>query len=103
VRMNGTTGLAAFSRTGSGGYSVFVMHPVDAIFAEWRRMISVNVTLFAGTAAIMLVVLYAYFSQSARAQDADALYQHTQARVDTALARGRCGLWDWDMARGRVY
>ncbi|WP_204283235.1 hypothetical protein, partial [Klebsiella pneumoniae] len=61
------------------------------------------VTLFAGTAAIMLVVLYAYFSQSARAQDADALYQHTQARVDTALARGRCGLWDWDMARGRVY
>ncbi|MBP0588022.1 hypothetical protein J8J22_23460, partial [Mycobacterium tuberculosis] len=44
VRMNGTTGLAAFSRTGSGGYSVFVMHPVDAIFAEWRRMISVNVT-----------------------------------------------------------
>ncbi|MBV6651622.1 MAG: PAS-domain containing protein, partial [Hoeflea sp.] len=24
-------------------------------------------------------------------------------RVDMALSRGRCGLWDWDMARGRVY
>ncbi|QND52415.1 PAS domain-containing protein [Phyllobacterium sp. 628] len=103
IRMNGIAALAAFSRSAKSGYSVFVMHPVEAVFAEWRRMISVNVTLFAGTAAIMLVVLYAYFSQSARAQDADALYQHTQARVDTALARGRCGLWDWDMARGRVY
>ena len=66
-------------------------------------VVSINVTMFAGTATIMLIVLYAYFSQAARAQDADELYQHTQARVDTALARGRCGLWDWDMARGRVY
>ncbi|MDQ0998547.1 two-component system cell cycle sensor histidine kinase PleC [Phyllobacterium ifriqiyense] len=78
-------------------------HPVEAIFAEWRSTVSMNVTMFAGTATIMLIVLYAYFSQSARAQDADALYQHAQARVDTALARGRSGLWDWDMARGRVY
>ncbi|ATU92343.1 PAS domain-containing sensor histidine kinase [Phyllobacterium zundukense] len=103
VKVEGTPALAAFSRTGNNAYSVFVMHPVEAIFADWRRVVSVNVTMFAGTATIMLIVLYAYFSQAARAQDADALYQHTQARVDTALARGRCGLWDWDMARGRVY
>jgi PAS domain-containing protein len=23
--------------------------------------------------------------------------------MDTALNRGRCGLWDWDLARGRLY
>ncbi|MBB3238154.1 PAS domain-containing sensor histidine kinase [Phyllobacterium endophyticum] len=103
VKVEGTPALAAFARSGNGAYSVFVMHPVGAVFAEWRRIVSVNVTMFAGTATIMLIVLYAYFSQAARAQDADELYQHTQARVDTALARGRCGLWDWDMARGRVY
>lgn len=103
VKVEGTPALAAFSRSGKAAYSVFVMHPVDAIFAEWRKVVSINVTMFAGTATIMLIVLYAYFSQAARAQDADELYQHTQVRVDTALARGRCGLWDWDMARGRVY
>jgi two-component system cell cycle sensor histidine kinase PleC len=103
VKVEGTPALAAFARSGNGAYSVFVMHPTGAVFAEWRRVVSVNVTMFAGTATIMLIVLYAYFSQAARAQDADELYQHTQARVDTALARGRCGLWDWDMARGRVY
>ena len=107
VKVDGTAALAAFSRTsgdaGQGTYAVFVTQPVETIFADWRRVVSINVTMFAGTATIMLIVLYAYFSQAARAQDADELYQHTQARVDTALARGRCGLWDWDMARGRVY
>ncbi|MEK1850475.1 MAG: ATP-binding protein [Phyllobacterium sp.] len=103
VKIEGTPALAAFSRSGNAAYSVFVMNPIEAIFADWRKVVSVNVTMFAGTATIMLIVLYAYFSQAARAQDADELYQHTQARVDTALARGRCGLWDWDMARGRVY
>ena len=24
-------------------------------------------------------------------------------RIDLALARGRCGLWDWDMVRGKMY
>ncbi|MCO4319867.1 ATP-binding protein [Phyllobacterium sp. 21LDTY02-6] len=103
VKMDGTPVLAAFVRAGSNDYSVLATQRVDAVFADWRRVVSVNVTMFAGTAVIMLIVLYAYFSQAARAQDADALYQNTQARVDTALARGRCGLWDWDMARGRVY
>lgn len=103
VKVEGTPSLAAFARSGNNAYSVLAAQPVEAIFAEWRSTVSMNVTMFAGTATIMLIVLYAYFSQSARAQDADALYQHAQARVDTALARGRSGLWDWDMARGRVY
>ena len=103
VKVDGTPAFAAFSRTGNAAHSVFVMRSMEDIFADWRRTVSVNITMFAGTATIMLIVLYAYFSQAARAQDADVLYQHTQARVDTALARGRCGLWDWDMARGRVY
>src|SRR5258708_39073930 len=24
-------------------------------------------------------------------------------RSDTALSRGRCGVWDWDLASGRVF
>ena len=26
-----------------------------------------------------------------------------RTRIDTALNRGRCGLWDWDLARGRIF
>ena len=30
-------------------------------------------------------------------------YETVRSRIDTALNRGRCGLWDWDLARGRVF
>src|SRR5690606_20280683 len=50
-----------------------------------------------------IVILYAYFGQAARAQAADRIYLEAHERVDLALVRGRCGLWDWDMVRGRMY
>jgi two-component system cell cycle sensor histidine kinase PleC len=73
------------------------------VFADWRRTVSLNVTLFVLTASILVIVLYAYFSQAARAQVADRIYAEAHQRIDLALARGRCGLWDWDMVRGKMY
>ena len=75
----------------------------DDVFAEWRDTATFNVTLYVATAAVLLIILYAYFSQAARAQAADRLYMEAHERVDMALVRGRCGLWDWDMVRGRMY
>lgn len=83
--------------------SVLAYEPKQTIFAEWRKTASLNLTLFAGTSGVMLAILYAYFSQAARAREADDLSQQIQWRIDMALARGRCGLWDWDMVRGRIY
>ena len=53
--------------------------------------------------SILLVILYAYFAQCTRAQEADEIYRQTQNRFDTAMSRGRAGLWDWDLARGSIY
>ena len=75
----------------------------DALFAQWRDAATFNVTLYVATAAVLLIILYAYFGQAARAQAADRLYMEAHERVDLALVRGRCGLWDWDMVRGRMY
>ncbi|SFQ43289.1 PAS domain-containing sensor histidine kinase [Nitratireductor indicus] len=75
----------------------------DALFAEWRRSVSLNVTLFSLTAGILMVILYAYFSQAARAQAADRIYLEAHERIDMAMVRGRCGLWDWDMVRGKMF
>ena len=77
--------------------------PVDAVFAEWRKSVSLNVTLFVLTASILAIMLYAYFSQTTRARQADRIYLAAHRRVDLALAMGRCGLWDWDMSRDRMY
>ncbi|RUW64791.1 PAS domain-containing sensor histidine kinase, partial [Mesorhizobium sp. M2A.F.Ca.ET.067.02.1.1] len=59
--------------------------------------------LFVLTAGVLIVILYAYFGQAARAQAADRIYLEAHQRIDMALVRGRCGLWDWDMVRGKMY
>lgn len=77
--------------------------PVAQFEAAWRDDVSLNVTLFAGISAILLVVLYAYYIQAKRARDADAVFAESNLRVETALSRGRCGLWDFDLANRRLF
>jgi two-component system cell cycle sensor histidine kinase PleC len=84
-----------------GGITVY--QPTGPMMENWRKSVSTNVTLFVGTASILVVILYAYFAQSARAKEADEIYSTIQHRFETALLRGRCGLWDWDITRGHVY
>ncbi len=84
-----------------GGVSI--VQPTVPLFASWRHTIHLNVTLFVATSTILLVVLYAYFAQVARAREADDIYHKTNARFETALNRGRCGLWDWNLERGTIY
>jgi two-component system cell cycle sensor histidine kinase PleC len=83
--------------------SVAVVQPIAYVYNDWRADVSLNVTIFIGTSAILLVILYGYFAQSTRANEADQIYSATQARFEMALMRGRCGLWDWDLARGRMF
>lgn len=102
VDINGKAWLASMSLTPEGNAAgVFV--PVRAVFSEWRKSVSLNVTLFVMTVTILSFIIYAYFSQATRAKMADRIYLSAHQRIDLALARGRCGLWDWDMSRGRMY
>jgi len=103
VDIGGQDWYAAVMLAKSGGVAAAALVPRDAVFAEWRRTLSLNVTLFVLTSGVLIIVLYAYFSQATRAQRADRIYIEAHQRIDMALVRGRCGLWDWDMARGRMY
>jgi two-component system cell cycle sensor histidine kinase PleC len=103
VRIGGEDWLAAVNFTTDRKSAAAALIPQDDAFAEWRKSVSLNVTLFVLTASVLLAILYAYFSQAARAQAADRIYLEAHQRIDLALVRGRCGLWDWDMVRGRMY
>jgi two-component system cell cycle sensor histidine kinase PleC len=103
VTIDGAEWYAATSALAPGNGTAAALASKDAIFAEWRRMVSLNVTLFVITSGVLIVILYAYFSQASRAQTADRIYEEAHQRVDLALVRGRCGLWDWDMGRGKMY
>lgn len=102
VEIDGEAWLASMSLTPDGNAAgVFV--PVDAVYSDWRKSVSLNVTLFVMMVTILSFIIYAYFSQATRAKMADQIYLSAHQRIDLALARGRCGLWDWDMSRGRMY
>ena len=60
-------------------------------------------TLSATTGFVVLILGFAFHWQSTRAREADLIYDAVRSRIDTALNRGRCGLWDWDLARGRIF
>ncbi len=101
--MDGREYLVAMS-FGDGRRSAAVtMLPRAAVYAEWDKAVALNVTLFAITSTVLMVILYAYFSQATRANEADGIYSEAHERMDNALVRGRCGLWDWDMGRGRMF
>ena len=62
-----------------------------------------TVTLSATTGFVVLILGFAFHWQATRAREADVIYDTVRSRIDTALNRGRCGLWDWDLARGRIF
>ncbi|WP_273789180.1 PAS domain-containing sensor histidine kinase [Bartonella sp. ML70XJBT] len=98
-----TPALASFHQTKNGQYGVFISEKMQDSAIEWRNFFSLNVTLFIGTSGIILALLYAYYNQLLRARKIDLISEKTQNRIDMAMMRGRCGLWDWNMASGRVY
>ena len=82
---------------------VAVIQPRDAALAPWRSDMALTVTLSATTGFVVLILGFAFHWQATRAREADAIYDTVRGRIDTALNRGRCGLWDWDLARGRIF
>src|SRR5262249_22186615 len=103
VTIGGHDWFAAVTLSGNRKNAGAALVPKEAVFEGWRKTVSLNVTLFVLTAGVLIIILYAYFGQAARAQAADRIYLEAHERIDMALVRGRCGLWDWDMVRGKMY
>ncbi|MGD9920041.1 MAG: PAS domain-containing sensor histidine kinase [Pseudorhodoplanes sp.] len=84
------------------GQLVVYQRRSDAL-ASWRSDTALTVTLSATTGFVLLILGFAFHWQATRAREADLIYDTVRSRIDTALNRGRCGLWDWDLARGRIF
>jgi len=80
-----------------------VIQERDAALAPWRADTALTITLSATTGFVVLILGFAFHWQATRAREADTIYDTVRGRIDTALNRGRCGLWDWDLGRGRIF
>ena len=82
---------------------IAVVQSRDAALSSWRALTTLTITLSATTGFVVLILGFAFHWQATRAREADLIYETVRTRIDTALNRGRCGLWDWDLARGRIF
>jgi two-component system cell cycle sensor histidine kinase PleC len=98
---NGSSALAVQRIVKSlPGQIIIIQERVDSL---WRSDAALSVTLSATTGFVVLILGFAFHWQSTRAREGDLINDAVRGRIDTALNRGRCGLWDWDLSRGRIF
>jgi two-component system cell cycle sensor histidine kinase PleC len=87
---------------GSPG-QIAVIQPLPHALGPWRTRAFGQLTVLAGAGVVLTGLGAAYLLQASRARAADEVCERLRRRIDSALSRGRCGLWDWDIGRGRLY
>ncbi len=103
TRISGTDHFAVISPASAEGGLIVTARSLAPLDAFWRSQVALDGTLFAGVSSILLVILYAYYTQVKRAREADETFLESNMRVETALSRGRCGLWDFDLTNRRLF
>ncbi|WP_244488862.1 ATP-binding protein [Bosea sp. Leaf344] len=82
---------------------VAVMQPVSRALGVWHERRRGLAVLFGAAGLALGATTIAFMLQARRARAADEDCDRVRERIDTALNRGHCGLWDWDLARGQIY
>ncbi len=100
---NGTEALATVRNLDAPFGQLAIIQPIESALSEWRAAAWRSGILLLLTSSVMAAVAFAYFAQASRAIDAESDRARIRNRIDAALNRGRCGLWDWDLATGRIY
>ncbi|HVI28990.1 PAS domain-containing sensor histidine kinase [Hansschlegelia sp.] len=101
---DGAAALATVRNIPSGRPGqIALVQNVDDALAPWRASARSSVTLYASTGFVLALLGLAFQWQAARARRTDDVYDRVQHRIETALSRGHCGLFDWDIARGRIF
>ncbi len=80
-----------------------VARSVDDALISWKHRTLTIIALMAAAAIVVATLGLAYYQQVARAGAADLICGQLSTRIDVALNRGHCGLWDWNITSGQVY
>ncbi|KNY23117.1 PAS domain-containing sensor histidine kinase [Methylobacterium sp. ARG-1] len=99
----GESVLAAIHSLPDGAGQVAVLQPIEPLMRGWSARARDQIVLVGAAILVIVGVGLAYGLQSRQAARADRAREQIRGRLETALRRGACGLWDWDIARGRIY
>jgi len=99
----GGEGMATVRALHASSGQIALVQPMPHILSGWWTRTIGHVSLLGATIVVLLGIGIAYVMQANRARAADEVCEKVRDRIDSALNRGRCGLWDWDIGRGRIY
>ncbi|MFL5022544.1 MAG: ATP-binding protein [Microvirga sp.] len=99
----GIEGMATVRALHASSGQIALVQPMPHILSGWWTRTIGHVSLLGATIMVLLGIGVAYVMQANRARAADEVCEKVRDRIDSALNRGRCGLWDWDIGRGRIY
>ncbi len=103
VLASGEDAFVTFQGLGGFPGSLIVFQREQDVLSSWRESVTRVTTLFVVTLLVLMMLGGAFHWQSARAAEADAVLSVATARLDKALDRGQCGMWDWDIANGVIF
>ena len=88
-----------------GGFpgSLIVIQRQQDVLSAWRSSVTQVTTLFTVTLLVLMLLGAAFHWQAAKAAEADSILGVATARLDKALDRGQCGMWDWDVSKGIIF
>ena len=99
---NGAEAIVAARNLRAPYGQVAIIQPMDGALAAWRTSTLHTALIMSVMIVVFLSLMLAYLWQTKRARMMTSACDAMGARIDTALNRGHCGLWDWDLARGRI-
>jgi two-component system, cell cycle sensor histidine kinase PleC len=85
------------------GGSLVVLQENGGFLGRWNANANQLGLLFGVTLLILSMLAGSFHWQSSKAAEADDLLSLATMRLDKALDGGQCGLWDWDIASGRIF
>ncbi len=103
ILTNGTRALVGVRNINDRPVQLIVIAPLENLLEGWWQSAVKQGLLLLSVAALLGIIAAAYFWQSSKAREAELVCDAIRSRIDTALNRGKCGLWDWDIARGQIY
>ncbi len=79
------------------------IQPMSDVLAQWRAQLIWSIVFLCAMTLVIGLLGVAVVTQFARARQADEICAELRRRTEMVLESGSSGLWDWDIARGRVF
>ncbi|MEM8877294.1 MAG: ATP-binding protein [Pseudomonadota bacterium] len=82
--------------------TLVVAIPTEQVRQLWFAEIGATIGLVSLVLAALLALAVLLRTTGRSLSDSQKAYSARKLRFETALSRARCGLWDWDISRGRI-